>query len=50
MPTPAIDFQAILLNLTEANVRFVVIGGVAMHLHGADNLNRRYGYFVRPRP
>jgi hypothetical protein len=37
MPSPAIDFKAILRLLNDAGVRFVVIGGVAMHLHGANN-------------
>lgn len=38
MPEPTIDFRAILQRLNEAEIRYVVIGGVAMHLHGADNL------------
>ncbi|MBC8138302.1 MAG: hypothetical protein H8F28_20685 [Fibrella sp.] len=38
MPSPEIDFQGIVRQLTTANIRFVVIGGVAMNLHGADNL------------
>jgi predicted nucleotidyltransferase len=33
-----IDFFAILTLLTDAGVRFVVVGGVAMHLHGASNV------------
>ena len=38
MPLPAIDFIAIVQLLSAAEVRYVVIGGVAMHLHGANNL------------
>lgn len=38
MPSLEIDFQAIIKQLDGSNVRFVVIGGVAMNLHGADNL------------
>jgi hypothetical protein len=38
MPQPAIDFYAILQLLSDANVKYVVIGGVAMHLHGANNV------------
>jgi predicted nucleotidyltransferase len=38
MPQPAIDFRAIIRLLHEADVRYVIIGGVAMHLHGANNL------------
>lgn len=38
MPEPGINFRAILRLLIEAEVRFVIIGGVALHLHGADNL------------
>ena len=38
MPLPAIDFIAIVQLLSVAEVRYVVIGGVAMHLHGANNL------------
>ena len=37
MPEPAIEFRAALRQLLAAQVRFVVIGGVAMHLHGANN-------------
>lgn len=37
MPEPAINFRAILQHLLDSQVRFVVIGGVAMHLHGANN-------------
>lgn len=35
---PEIQYRAIVRSLTDAGVRFVVIGGVAMHLHGASNL------------
>jgi predicted nucleotidyltransferase len=38
MPQPAIDFKAILRLLDKAGIRYVVIGGVAMHLQGANNL------------
>lgn len=38
MPEPAIDFRRIVHLLTDAGVKFVIIGGVALHLHGADNL------------
>lgn len=38
MPQPAIDFYAILQLLSGANVKYVVIGGVAMKMHGANNL------------
>lgn len=38
MPEPEISYRAILRSLSNANIRYVVIGGVAMHLHGASNL------------
>jgi hypothetical protein len=38
MPGSRTDFQAVLDALTTAGVRFVVIGGVAMLLHGANNV------------
>ncbi|GAB4459007.1 MAG: hypothetical protein OHK0029_21050 [Armatimonadaceae bacterium] len=38
MPGPEISFRRILHQLNANNVRYVVIGGVAMHLHGASNL------------
>ena len=38
MPEPAISFRRILHRLSEAGVCYIVIGGVAMHLHGASNL------------
>ena len=37
MPEPGIDFRAILQLLNDAQVRYVVVGGLAMHLHGANN-------------
>jgi hypothetical protein len=38
MPQSGIDFYAILRLLNDAEVKYVVIGGVAMHLNGANNL------------
>jgi len=38
MSEPTIDFHTILKRLNEARIRYVVIGGVAMYLHGANNL------------
>ena len=38
MPEPEISYRQIIRTLSGANIRYVVIGGVAMHLHGASNL------------
>lgn len=38
MPEARISYRAILHSLAEADVRHVVIGGVAMHLHGTNNV------------
>lgn len=38
MPEPVIDFRAAPRSPLAAQVRFVVVGGVAMHLQGANNL------------
>jgi len=38
MPEPEISYRNILRALTEADTRFVVIGGVALHLHGGSNV------------
>ncbi len=36
MPEPGIDFRAVVQMLNDANVRYVLIGGVAMRLHGSS--------------
>ncbi len=38
MPEPQVDYRTAFRLLTDSKVRFVVVGGVAMHLHGASNL------------
>lgn len=38
MPEPGIDYRRIIALLNAAGVRYVIVGGVAMHLHGANNL------------
>lgn len=35
---PEIQYRAIVRALSDARIRFVIIGGVAMHLQGASNL------------
>lgn len=38
MPEPGIDFRAVVQMLNDAGVRYVLIGGVAMRLHGSSHI------------